>query len=184
MNRLRLSVYGLTAAAVWALPAMAALPNDDPFAEMAALADNDLGGYRGGMMIGGIPVNFAVVIRTTVEGALQQAGLQTALTINDQGKVGAAATTAIGAGGTSSAVAGGMAMAAPAPANVGSTTIWQQVVQDQVQTLIANSQSNVTLNHHTQIDMDMPGFNALHQTYATQVQASRMGYDAAQMGRR
>lgn len=169
------------ATALW-LPtqALAAMPDSDPFAQFDALDRAELGGARGGMMIGGIPVDFAVVIRTTVEGAVAQ-GLQTTLAVNDQGGVASATTTPIGDSSGGATVAsngsGGVTMSL-----AGGTTILHQVIQDQVQTLIANTRSDVTLNHHTEVNVDMPGFTQMSQSYQAHSLAGLLGRDAALNG--
>ncbi len=185
MNNRHKAAVALLAAAAW-LPTQgwAAQPESDPFATFDALDRAELGGARGGMMIGGIPVDFAVVIRTTVEGAIAQ-GLQTTLTVNDQGGMGTATTTPIGdAGGTTMANnssanngSGGVTMSVP-----GGTTILHQVIQDQVQTLIANTRSGVNLNHHTEVNVDMPGFNQMTQSYYAHSHVAQLGRDAALNG--
>jgi hypothetical protein len=59
------------------------------------------------------------------------------------------------------------------------TSILHQVQAEQVQTLIANTKSNVNLNHRTEINVDLPGFNALTQTWYGNSRAAQMGIDAA-----
>lgn len=152
----------------------------DPFAGLAPLDHADLADHRGGMMINGIPMDFAVVVRTTVEGAVAQ-GLQTLLAVNDRGGLASATTTAIGdtgGGATLTPTAnGGMTMSLPS-----GTTILHQVQADQVQALIANTKSDVSLNHRTEINVDLPGFAALTQTWYGSNRAAQMGIDAALSG--
>lgn len=179
MNKQSLVASALAAAAWLPAPALAAMPESDPFASLAAVDSATLGQSRGGMMIGGIPVDFAVVIRTTVEGAVAQ-GLQTVLAVNDQGGVASATTTPVGDGGTAAVASngsGGVTMSLP-----GGTTILHQVIHDQVQTLIANTRSDVTLNHHTEVNVDMPGFTQMTQTYQAHNLAGLMGRDASLSG--
>lgn len=176
---------GLTAAAVLAaalavcLPAHAAPLQDDPFAGIEPLDLAELGESRGGMMINGIPINFAVVISTTVEGAVSQ-GLQTLLTVNDQGGLGSAVTTAIGTESGTTVTAntdGSITMNLPT-----GTTIIHQVLADQITAMIANTTSNVELKQQTQVNVDLPGFQALTQTWYGNNRAAQMGVDAAMSG--
>jgi hypothetical protein len=152
------------------------LAASDPFAGLAPLDHAELAEHRGGMMINGIPMDFAVVVRTTVEGAVAQ-GLQTLLRVNDQGGLASATTTPIGDTGGASVkptANGGMVLSLPT-----GTSILHQVQAEQVQTLIANTKSNVNLNHRTEINVDLPGFNALTQTWYGNSRAAQMGIDAA-----
>lgn len=180
MNTRPLAAAVMAAAAWLPAQALAAMPETDPFAGFEALDRAQLGGARGGMMIGGIPVDFAVVIRTTVEGAVAQ-GLQTVLAVNDQGGVGSATTTPIGDPGGAT-VAGGGSGGVTMTLQGGSTTIVHQVIQGQVQTLIANSRSDVTLNHHTELNVDLPGFSQMSDSYRAHNVAGLLGRDAALNG--
>lgn len=158
------------------LAAAASLAAADPFAGLAPLDHAELADRRGGMMINGIPMDFAVVVRTTVEGAVSQ-GLQTLLTVNDRGGLASATTTAIGDsnGATLTPTAnGGMALSMPS-----GTTILHQVQADQIQALIANTKSDVSLNHRTEVNIDLHGFNTLTQTWYGTNRAAQMGIDAA-----
>ena len=150
-----------------------------PFAGLAPMEPTELAGHRGGMMINGIPMDFAVVIRTTVEGAVAQ-GLQTLLAVNDKGGLASATTTPIGDTGaaTVSPTAGGGLNLNLA----GGTTILHDIQAGQVQALIANTRSDVSLNHKTEINVDLPGFAALSQTWYGTSRAAQMGIDAAFTG--
>lgn len=151
----------------------------DPFAGLAPLDHTELADHRGGMMINGIPMDFAVIIRTTVEGAVAQ-GLQTMLTVNDRGGLGSATTTAIGDNSSAtltSTANGGMSLNLPT-----GTTILHQVQADQIQALIANTKSDVSLNHRTEVNVDLPGFSALSQTWYGSNRAAQLGIDAAFSG--
>ncbi|MCR6632475.1 MAG: hypothetical protein NVV74_21875 [Magnetospirillum sp.] len=164
------------AAGLFALPAAAAAL--DPFAGLEPMDAAELGSHRGGMMVNGIPMDFAVVIRTTVEGAVAQ-GLQTLLTVNDRGGLGSAITTPIG--DTSNATvtttpSGGVNL------NLPTTTIMHEVIAGQIQTLIANSKSNVSLNHTTEVNIGLPGFDAVSRTWYGNSRAAQMGIDAAFTG--
>lgn len=161
------------------LAAAASLAAADPFAGLTPLEPVELADRRGGMMINGIPMDFAVVVRTTVEGAVAQ-GLQTMLAVNDRGGLAGATTTAIGdtSGATLTPTSnGGLTLAVP-----DGTTIIHQIQSDQVQALIANTKSGVSLNHRTEINVDLPGFNALTQTWYGNNRATQMGIDAAFSG--
>ncbi|MBC7906407.1 MAG: hypothetical protein H7Y60_06620 [Rhodospirillaceae bacterium] len=171
-------LYGALALALaFAGPAQAA--QDDPFAALEPLGHAELGESRGGMMINGIPINFAIMIRTTVEGAVAQ-GLQTMLTVNDQGGLASSVTTAIGAatGTTVTTNAdGGMTMSLPT-----GTRIIHQVLADQITALIANTKNDVSLNQRTEVNVDLPGFHSLTQTWYGNNRAVHMGMDAAMSG--
>lgn len=170
--------YGAAALAlVFASPAQAA--QDDPFAGLEPLGHAELGDSRGGMMINGIPINFAVMIRTTVEGAVAQ-GLETMLTVNDQGGLASAVTTAIGTatGATvTTNASGGMTLSLPT-----GTRIIHEVLADQITTLIANTKNDVALNQRTEVNVDLPGFHALSQSWYGNNRAAQMGMDAAMSG--
>lgn len=150
----------------------------DPFAGLAPLEHAELADHRGGMMINGIPMDFAVTIRTTVQGAVAQ-GLQTVLAVNDRGGLASATTTPIGdtSGGTLTPTTnGGLSLALP------STTIIHDIGAGQIRTLLANRQSDVSLNQRTEVNVDLPGFNALTQTWYGTNRAAQMGIDAAFSG--
>jgi len=163
---------------VAATPAFA-LQAGDPFADIAPIGRDFLRDMRGGMMIGGIPIDFAVVVSTTVQGAtLPMSGLQTTLAINDAGGIGAAHTTPIGAASTAVAATGGFGLALP----VGQTSIIQQVVRDQIQTLIANTAAGVAITHATTFDVTLPSFLNASRGFAANAMIARMGIDAAVAG--
>ena len=59
------------------------------------------------------------------------------------------------------------------------TNIVHDVGVNQVQTLIANTRNNVNLNHRTDVNIDMPGFTAMTQTWYGNNRAAQLGIDAA-----
>lgn len=150
---------------------------NDPFAGLESIGRADLGHMRGGMVINGIPVNFAVMIRTTVEGALAASGLQTMLTIDDTGGLAGMTTTALG---SEFPVASddGMMMTLGG----GDTAILHRVIDGQIQSLIANTLDEVTISHQTQINVTMPGFNQMARTYTSHSHVSSLGREAAMVG--
>ncbi|CAA7623920.1 hypothetical protein [Magnetospirillum sp. UT-4] len=170
----------LAASLFAALPASAAIASD-PFSGLDALGGDELGRARGGMMINGIPVNFAVVIRTTIEGAMAQgmpAGLQTTLSVDDYGALAGATTIPIGTAAVpADPKAGAVAMTLPS-----GTSILHQVVDGQIQALIANMDDGVSLYHRTEVNVELPGFSQISQTWQVSSAAARMGRDAAQLG--
>lgn len=154
--------------------AEAAISADDPFAGLASIGTSELGTLRGGMMIAGIPVDFAVTIRTAVGTAMNSAGLQTTLTVNDQGLM-TSNSTVTGHPNAVTATPDSVAMDLAG----GATHVLQQVNQGQVQTLISNTADNVVISHSTQVDVHMPGFLALQQNWVAGAHAGRMGAEAA-----
>jgi hypothetical protein len=168
-----LAVAAGLAPGLTAMPARAALA--DPFAGLAPMSASELGAHRGGMMVNGIPMDFAVTIRTTVEGAVAQ-GLQTVLAVNDHGGLASATTTPIGdtTGATLTPTAhGGLSLALP------KTTIIHDVSNGQIRSLLANTRSDVSVNQRTEVNVDLPGFSALTQTWYGTNRAAQMGIDAA-----
>lgn len=155
------------------------LAANDPFAGLAPLDHAELADRRGGMMINGIPMDFAVVVRTTVEGAVAR-GLQTLLTVNDRGGLASATTTPIGdtSGDALTPLAGGgMSLSLPT-----GTRIIHDVEAGQIQSLIANTKGDVTLSHRTDVNVDLPGIYQLSQTWYGNSRAAQMGIDAAITG--
>lgn len=161
--------------------AQAALASDDPFAGFAPLDRAELGEMRGGMVIGGIPVDFAVVIRTTVAGAIEQMGLQTTLTVNESGGIAGAQTASIG-GGSGSATLPASADGLTTTLTDGATTIMHQVLKDQMTALVSNTTDGVVLNTSTEVNVTMPGFQQMAQTYYTQRHVSNINRDAVLVG--
>lgn len=152
----------LAASLVLAYPVCASVMIAEPFEDAAPLSLDEMEAARGGMMINGIAMDFAIVIRSTVDGALSQ-GLQTVLTVNDQGGLGSALTTAIGAGSDTPLTTnpdGGMTMNLPT-----GTKIVHEVLAGQVQALIANTNNGVNLNQSTQVNVDLPGFTTQSQSW-------------------
>ncbi len=194
-------------ATAWALLVAApsgAFASEDPFAGLAALDQGQLASHRGGMMIGDIPVNFAVTIRTTVQQATRPlTTLQTTLVIDNSGRLaGSTTTVGMAAPGNPAVAPGGMPIsvstgpAAPAlssadPAanirNGGTTTVAignatnviQQISSNQVQTLIANAANNVSISHSTSINAVLPSFLQANKAFTSQFQAAQLGYQAA-----
>jgi hypothetical protein len=169
-------VVALAAGLAVSAPARA----DEPFADMTPLDLAELGEARGGMMVNGIPMDFAVVIRTTVEGAVAQ-GLETVLTANDRGGLASAVTSPIGVTGGDASLTpnanGGMTLSLPT-----GTRIIHQVLADHIATIIANTQNDVALNQRTEINVDLPGFHSLSQTWYGNNRAAQMGVDAVMSG--
>lgn len=167
----------LAVAIVVSGPAHAGMETDSLFPDLAPLDHAELGESRGGMMINGIPMNFSVLISTTVEGAVSQ-GLQTLLTVDDHGALGSAVTTPIGGNtGVTTNADGGLSLSLPS-----GTTIVHQVLAGQVQALIANVDNGVNLNQRAEVNVDLPGFSALTQTWYSNSRTAQMGVSAALNG--
>lgn len=178
MNRLACMSAAALLAAALPDPARAGPVMDDPFAGLNALDRGELGGLRGGMLINGIPVDFAIVIRTTVEGALAAAGLQTTIAINDQGGIGDVSTSAIGTEGALSDAPAGIAMSLSGD----NTHILHRVIDGQVQAMVANRADAATINHQTQINVTMPGFQQMAQTHFAHSHTAGLNRDALMVG--
>lgn len=177
MNRTCFAAAAALMAAA-ALPAAAALAPDDPFTGLETVGRAELGDMRGGMMINGIPVDFAVVIRTTVEGALAANGLETTLTVNDAGGLAGATTQAIGSEATMTGGGLGVTMTLAG----GGTSILHQVRNGQIQALVSNSADAMTISHQTQVNVTMPNINQLSQTYFAHAHASQLNRDSVFVG--
>jgi hypothetical protein len=176
--RRRTSALLLAAATLTASPGWAAVHGDDPFVGLESLGHSELGELRGGMTVGGIEVNFAVVIRTTVTGASGPLGLQTTLTVGDAGQLAQAITTAVGVGGTLIPGANGVGVTMQG----NGTSITHQVMQDQIQSLIANTASGRTVTQTTDVNVTAPNFNTMSQNHVAQSHVARIGYDSAMVG--
>lgn len=176
------AVAALAAALAICGPAHAAnAPDDltDPFIGIEPLDHAALGESRGGMMIGGLAIDFSVVLRTTVDGAITQ-GLQTLLTVNDKGGLGSSVTTPIGAlnGATMTPNGnGGLTLVLPS-----GTQFIHQVLADQFTSMIANNKDGVALNQTIDVNVDLPGFHAATQSWYGNNRAAQMGVDAAVNG--
>lgn len=161
-------------------PVHAVIAEADPFGALPTLDAGELGTARGGMMINGIPVNFTVVIRSTVGDSFAQ-GLQTTLTVDDRGGLARAETVPVGASGegagTVGTTSGGMTMTLP-----GGGTIIHQIIHDQLRTQLANTADNTVLSQITEVNVEMPGFTQMSQTWRAHSHAGRLGRDAAMNG--
>lgn len=167
-----------TLGTVLAGPAFATVAPDDPFAGLTPVGRSDLGDMRGGMMVGGISADFAVVVATTAQGATgAPAGLQTTLAINDAGGIAGSRTTTTGSAPVMADAQGLMLSLAG-----GATGVIQQVLNNQVQTLITNAANGISISHSTTIDVTLPGFQAATRTYGSQLRAAHMGWDSAVAG--
>jgi hypothetical protein len=150
----------------------------DAFAGLEPVCRAELGDLRGGMMIGGIPVNFAVVVRTTVENSLQSAmGLQTTLTIGANGGIATSNTSSIGLPSVTTSGDGLLLSLGN-----GATNILQRISQDQVQTLVGNAAKDLTITHSTAIDVTVPGLLNTSHAFSSHQQVARMGVDSALAG--
>ncbi|MDA8231919.1 MAG: hypothetical protein M0006_11340 [Magnetospirillum sp.] len=154
-----------------AVPAAAQdLANDSPFPGAPPLQQSALQGLRGGMMVGGIPVEFAVVLNTTIQGADQPpATLATTLAINNSGGIGNVSTAT--SGGTLTQLPNG-ALNFMTGAGTG---VLQQVLANQINTLIHNSANGAMVAHSTSLNITLPGFLRANQNFNAMVAASRMG---------
>ncbi len=158
-------------------PASAALAGEDPFAAFEPVSHEVMKQARGGMMIGGMTIDFAVVVGTTAQTATGQlAGLTTTLAINNAGGVGSAVTTASGGPATLTTTGARMSLDNDA------TSIMQQVINNQVQTLISNMANGITLSHTTTIDVTLPNFVHTNSVYSSQISAAQIGMEAALHG--
>lgn len=158
-------------------PALARIADADPFAGLDPVGRSEMGELRGGMMVGGIQVDFAVVVRTTVQGAGGPMGLQTTLTLNDAGGLASAITTAVG-GAVLQQAANGLAMVLQGSG----TSISHQVLGDSLATAIANRAGGVTISQSTDLNVTMPGFLATSRSYFAHSYVAKSGVDAAIVG--
>lgn len=179
LRRRRLpAATALAAAAAVLVPGPSRAAISDPFAALPALDAGELGTARGGMMINGIPVNFSVVIRSTVGDSFAQ-GLQTTLSVDDRGGLARAETVPIGGAGAGAigTTSGGMTMTLP-----GGGAIIHQIIHGQLRTQLANTSDHTVLSQITEINVEMPGFTQMSQTWRAHSHAGRMGRDAAMNG--
>jgi len=178
----RLARPGLATLALWAAlaatPTHAAIVESDPLEGLEPIALAELGEARGGMVINGIPINFALKMRTMVEDATPF-GLETVFTITDQGGLGTGATTMIGGanGTTMTPTERGFSLALPS-----GTTIVHEAMNGQIRTYLGNVLDGVTLNQHVDLDVELPGMNAATQSWASTTLASRASLDAMLSG--
>ncbi len=141
----------------------------DPFLDLVTMDQGELAEHRAGMIVGGIPMDFAIVVRTTAEQAvaqgLENAGLQTVLTINHHGGIGSVVTTPLG--------------------NLGDgTSFLHDVSGGQIATVIANTVSGVSINQNTEINAAFPGLQGRVQAWQGTARAGMLGGEAAQRGLR
>jgi hypothetical protein len=169
----------LAAAVAFAVPHMAQAAVADPFSGLPSLGSQELGSLRGGMTINGIPVDFAVTIRTAIDTAMNSAALETRLTFDDSGHMSQTSSVT----GTPNAVVSGPDTIGLMLAG-GATRMIQEITDAQVRTLISNSASNVNITRATQLDVHMPGFMGVQQNWVAGLQAARIGVEAALLGLR
>ncbi len=173
---------GVAAAAMMAVlagagPAHAAMAAD-PLDGWEPIDIAELGEARGGMMINGIPINFALVMRSMVEGATPH-GLETIFTINDAGGIGSATTTAIG-GDTATLTKtanGGFSLALPS-----GPTITHEALAGHITAMMNNTVDGVKMTQQVDLNIELPGFTAAQQSWASMSRASRASLDAAMSG--
>lgn len=176
-QRSRLLPTALLTAALCA-PGAARANVDDPFAGLEPVGRAELGELRGGMNIGGIEVNFAVVVRTMVEGSASPMGLETTLSVDDFGRLGGAATRLVGGIASDYFVGhgeGGMQLSLDG----GATTILHHILRNQLEAVVSNRMDNRNILNSTDVNVTMPGFSALSQAYFAQALTARMGRDSA-----
>lgn len=146
-----------------------AIAAEDPFAGFAAVGAGELADQRGGMMIGGIAIDFAVVVRTAIsDAAHRQLALETTLLPTASAPVPApmpAAQTTVAALGVA-------------------TRVVQQVSADQLQTLISNAANGVSVSQSTTIDATLPTLRHAGQQFTSHWRAAGLGADAALAGLR
>ena len=173
--------------AVWPLllapmAATAAPPDADPFAGLPALGGGELQAARGGMTIGGLSIDFAVVVETTAHAAGQAPmGLQTTLAVSDAGHAGTATTTPVGTTPAGTTPVGTTPVASPTlPQTL--THITQDVGRDQVLTTITNAANGMSITQRTDLNVSLPNFLVATRTFSLQSQSARMGLEAALAG--
>jgi len=169
-------------ASVMLAPAAAATIEADPFNGQIPVSYGELRDLRGGMTIGGLSVDFAVVVSTTAQAAGQSPiGLQTTLAINNAGGLGAVSTAPIGAAAQVAAAATAGGGVSVTLAN-NATQIIQQVTHDQVLTLIGNAANGMTITQHTDMNVTLPGFLTLNRQYNVQTQVANQVMSSAMFG--
>ena len=160
----------------------AAIFDADPFNGQVPVPYGELRDLRGGMTIGGLSVDFAVVVSTTAQAAGQAPiGLQTTLAINNAGGLGAVSTAPIGAAAQVAAAATAGGGVSVTLAN-NATQIVQQVTRDQVLTLIGNAANGMTITQHTDMNVTLPGFLTLNRQYNVRNQVANQVMSAAVFG--
>ena len=166
---------------------------EELFAGVAPVAAGDLAAQRGGMTIGGIPIDFAVVLRTTIRDATNhEVALETTLTP-------AAAPVVMPSALPSAAPVVASAVPADAPAVVAAasepqavdtaavalgeaTRVVRQITPSQVQTLISNAANGVSVAQSTTINATLPTLRAASQLFAAHRGVAGLGADAARAG--
>lgn len=150
------------AGAALLMAAPGASAGGDPFAGRAAVAAGDLASQRGGMMIGDIPVDFAVVVKTTVSDATDRPTVLETTLNPAAGPVAATVTAALGQ----------------------ATQVVQQISPGQLQTLVSNAANGVSIDHSTTINARLPTIRQASQQFAARLQAAGLAVDAALSGLR
>jgi hypothetical protein len=176
--RLCIAAAALAAVLAGAGTAHAAMA-PDPLEGWEPIDRAELGEARGGMMINGIPINFALVMRSMVEGATTPHGLETIFTINDVGGIGSATTTAIGddTATLTRTANGGFSLALPS-----GPTITHEALAGHITAMMHNSADGLTLTQQIDLNVELPGFTAAQQSWTALSRASRASLDAALSG--
>ena len=165
---------------------------EELFAGVAPVAAGDLAAQRGGMTIGGIPIDFAVVLRTTIRDATNhEVALETTLTpaaapvVMPSALPSAAPVVASAVPADPAVVAAASEPQAVDTAAVAlgeATRVVRQITPSQVQTLISNAANGVSVAQSTTINATLPTLRAASQLFAAHRGVASLGADAARAG--
>ena len=165
---------------------------EELFAGVAPVAAGDLAAQRGGMTIGGIPIDFAVVLRTTIRDATNhEVALETTLTpaaapvVMPSALPSAAPVVASAVPADPAVVAAASEPQAVDTAAVAlgeATRVVRQITPSQVQTLISNAANGVSVAQSTTINATLPTLRAASQLFAAHRGVAGLGADAARAG--
>lgn len=169
------------AVAVQSPPAAAAV---DPLDRFTPLAAEELSRLRAGLWVGTLKLDFAVRLETTLQRAEETFALRTTLRLNDQGDGFHSVHTEV-----ASAPGGGAALTSTAVPNgievqlgPDTTRIVHAITEKGVEAVIANTMDGVSIDNDLNLDITLPQFSGVTQTFLSRSRVSHIARDVGLYG--
>ena len=145
------------------------------------LSDEELADLRGGFVLGGLQMDFAVTVETMVRNATEASGLATFLKIADDGGIAQSQTTAIGQGTELPTIIENATLFSTMGQE---TKILHRVMGNQIESLTQNRASDLSISQSTNIDVTMPGFLRMMDDWRGNSLIDRLSADSALLSTR
>lgn len=152
------------------------------FAGVEPIANEELGGLRGGFMVAGLEFNFAIEIRTSFQNALNETvGLVTSINFNDAGQTTRSQTIGTLPTGATTIMTGAQG-SVQAALNTEATRILHDISPGKLTTIINNSANQMNVSQDMRLDVQAPNFSSFATNFTTAAQLGQLGEVSSRLG--